>query len=771
MEKIFFSAVMCFCISAVSAFTVIVPEKADSVTMNAAKELQYHLGKVLNKTIPSAVEGRSAGGRKIYLGNTRYARKNGIDFSKYQMEESLIRSYGKDIVIGGGRPRGTLYGAYEFLERFAGIVWLDPFTTTIPRKKTLDLPEKINLRFAPSFRFRGVYSVTNTNLDKKTALAYLRFRSRMRENIFWAEKLKPEEIAQWGVTPVLGSPAPLNTLYFYTREWPDKGFDECFSLDKSGKRLRPLSKRGPGHICFSSVKARQKFAEQMKQYIAADRKKYPEFPPVLYNLSINDCDTGNCVCEGCRALTRKYGASSGAMLEFVNFVYDEVRKTYPDVKIQTSAYYFTAKAPEGICPRENVFIRFSPIDVTFRGECYTMKSLEDPLNRSSLEEMKRWSRISKLQIWSYWVNYGNHISNGGIVNAETIWKNIRLFKQHNANYIFSEAETPHLTSFHSLRLFIGYQMKKNAGQSFETLMNKFFCGYYGKAAQPMRRLYDYIALRQKEHPHLSIRAASQLAYLDRNFFKTTARFLSEAEKLAGKDRELLERILLEKNVIDLARLDIRDDWKAEPGLPPAEIVSKRVAENTVITTRRFFGKRSSFFINDVAFVTSQVKRGTVLPVPENVKKEDVYDLTVSLFSGLRDQKRYGIQKEKDPDSVTGEALVLRKAGKPYPHLREFTSGVQSRSLKKSLIKRKFTGFGDEKYHFYHLGRVNLTHQSLLWLHQSWRIQQNLDRFFRAGRSNIYDIYLSVKLEGPEYSPGSKKENAMFLDRILLISAE
>jgi hypothetical protein len=173
----------------------------------------------------------------------------------------------------------------------------------------------------------------------------------------------------------------------------------------------------------------------------------------------------------------------------------------------------------------------------------------------------------------------------------------------------------------------------------------------------------------------------------------------------------------------------------------------------------------------VAFVTSQVRRGTKLSVPENVKKEEVYDLTISQFSNLRDLKRYGIEKEKDPDSVVGEALVLRQAAKPYHHQKNFTCGIQSRSLKKSLIKRTFTGWGDEKYHFYHLGRVTLTHQSLLWLHQSWRIQQSLDRFFRVGRSNIYDIYLSIKLEGPEYSQGSKKSDAMYLDRILLIAAE
>ena len=38
----------------------------------------------------------------------------------------------------------------------------------------------------------------------------------MRENIFWAEKLKPEEIAQWGVTPVLAEEFNSMDVMFYT---------------------------------------------------------------------------------------------------------------------------------------------------------------------------------------------------------------------------------------------------------------------------------------------------------------------------------------------------------------------------------------------------------------------------------------------------------------------------------------------------------------------------------------------------------------------------
>ena len=30
----------------------------------------------------------------------------------------------------------------------------------------------------------------------------------------------------------------------------------------------------------------------------------------------------------------------------------------------------------------------------------------------------------------------------------------------------------------------------------------------------------------------------------------------------------------------------------------------------------------------------------------------------------------------------------------------------------------------------------------------------------------YDIYMSIKLEGPSYVPGSKKEDAIYMDRVI-----
>ena len=752
---------------------IIVPEKKDPVTESAQEELLLHLEKRLRKKISVFTEGRSVSGKKIWLGDTAFARRAGIDFSTCGKEECLIVSRGNDLIIGGGIPRGVLYGVYEFLERFCQVSWLDPHTTVMPEGAPLLLPENIRLRLVPSFAYRGVFTTTLISFDRVNFLKHFLFRIRMRENIFFAERIPEDLRKKWGLTPVFGSPAPLNTLYHYIRRWPEKGMEEALSLDKNGKRLRPVNVDGPGHVCFSSPLARKTFIRQMKAFVAADRKKSPENPPDFYNLSINDTPEGNCHCSGCRALTKKYGTSSGAMLDFVNEVAREVAKTYPDVKIQTSAYFFTSVPPVGIKPEKNVYVRVSPIDVTFKGTCFTMLPFEAEKNIVSRENLTGWGKIGQVQVWNYWVNFGKEISNGGIVNAEVIAQNMKFFKKHNVSYVFSECEYNDISSFHPLRVFMGYQMKKDCSQSAAVLLEKFFSGFYGKAAMPMAQLYAYIKKRQAEHPHLNVRFASELNYLDKNFFRTTEKLLGDAENSAAGDRELLRRISLERTALDLARYMIRDRWTPGPGLPGRAVLRQRILTNHPAAVERYFSSKSlrKKKIKELLNKYYLPDEGAKYPLPPALKNKRIFEILPADFLSYGLVKNTGVSVENDPQAVSGKAVVLRKTPSGLPHKSLIACGIQSRYLKKSLVRKEIKTFRDENYHLHHLGRIDLTPKCLFWAHNSWLIQLGLDRWYMPGDENKYDVWLSFKSEGAAYVPASKKENALFIDRILLVKAD
>ena len=63
----------------------------------------------------------------------------------------VIRRDGGDVVIAGASPRGTIYGVYQFIERYMGVRYLTPTVEYIPAKAPLPLPETIDIWEHPSF--------------------------------------------------------------------------------------------------------------------------------------------------------------------------------------------------------------------------------------------------------------------------------------------------------------------------------------------------------------------------------------------------------------------------------------------------------------------------------------------------------------------------------------------------------------------------------------------------------------------------------------------
>ena len=90
----------------------------------------------------------------------RLADRGGVDFTALQAEGGyLLKTVALDgrgaIVAGGNDPAGTMYAAYELLERL-GIVFQLSNDVVPERKPTLDLPD-LDLAVDPARKFRGVH--------------------------------------------------------------------------------------------------------------------------------------------------------------------------------------------------------------------------------------------------------------------------------------------------------------------------------------------------------------------------------------------------------------------------------------------------------------------------------------------------------------------------------------------------------------------------------------------------------------------------------------
>lgn len=150
---------------------VVTADKPTPIALYAARELVSHMKTATGVTLPVVTESAvpEGSGSRLFLGMTKSARGQGISPEKLPPEAYVMRSVGRDLYIvgeeGDGDPLsasnskcGTLFGAYELLERCLGVRWLWPGplgTYTPPRSGSIVLPS-LDETVAPRLAYREI---------------------------------------------------------------------------------------------------------------------------------------------------------------------------------------------------------------------------------------------------------------------------------------------------------------------------------------------------------------------------------------------------------------------------------------------------------------------------------------------------------------------------------------------------------------------------------------------------------------------------------------
>ena len=124
------------------------------------------------------------------------------------------------------------------------------------------------------------------------------------------------------------------------------------------------------------------------------------------------------------------------------------------------------------------------------------------------------------------------------------------------------------------------------------------------------------------------------------------------------------------------------------------------------------------------------------------------------------------------DAAAGKALQIKDFDKYSGFTFGYRDPMNKKNSKVKTVPRSQLP-QDEQFHCYSLGEVELSPQCYIYVHPSWHIQQSLGACFSATlqEDNRCEVFLSLKAEGPAYVPGSKKENALTLDRVLLVKLQ
>ena len=512
----------------------------------AAKELKIHLEKVTGAKFLIQKENKLPyKGNAIYVGNTSFAQKNNIDVKKLHSEEWVIKNVGKNLILTGGNLRGTLYAVYEFLEQQVNCYWFDEYMEQIPVKKKLIIPA-LNIKNKPAFYGRQI-AMGKPILRDSRQLIVLRARNKDTRNTCGAE---------FG----FGEGVSSHSFYAFSKKFPaDK--KEYLAMYFDGTRPVAKNGSGPGQICLTNPGARQEVIKQIKANLTKFYKEKNKSIVPVVSLIPND-KNWCCQCPECKAVIKKENADSGALLSFVNFIAEEIKKDFPSALISTAAYMNNVTAPKFVRPNDNVMVEIAQLnaewatsDVQKAEFPELFRPLLHPLNTQARKTFTTWANISKqLEVWDYWVEWTDKFPTPYVI-LNTIASDLKFFQKCKVGRVYVEQEYfRNNPCFHSLTTWVGWKLMQDPNKNLDQLVKIFMKGYYGPAGNKMYQLWQMmeqsIAAVPVKAGKMSVMRPTQRPYLTLDFYRKGQKLLDEAEKLCPVNSRYLLNVQKERIPFD-----------------------------------------------------------------------------------------------------------------------------------------------------------------------------------------------------------------------------
>jgi hypothetical protein len=474
---------------AAKAVIVVAADAAESVR-HAANELAGFLQQITGAKFE--IKAPPAAGQSRLLVGPGAAKSATEDFSTDGLGSDgiIIQTVGDDLILAGGRPRGTLYAVYTFLEEHVGCRWWSSKASTIPVKPTLRI-DQLDIRYVPPLEYRESFWFDAFDGDWAV-------RNKSNGN---SERLGDKHGGKHRYEGFVHTFFPLIPPDKYFEDYP-----EWFSEIK-GKRTHNRTQ-----LCLTN--------EEMKKELIKNLKGRLRNNPAATIASVSQNDWhGNCQCPKCAAIEKEEGSPAGLMLRFVNAVAEDIEEEFPNVAISTLAYQYTRKPPKITKPRPNVIVRLCSI------ECSFSKPLADERNKKFRDDIVGWSKIcNRLYIWDYTTNFRHYIMPHP--NLLVLGPNVKFFVDHNVKGIFEQgAYTSNGAEMAELRAWVLAKLLWDPTLDGQKLIGEFIEGYYGPAGPHIK---DYLEIThdavEESRDHLGC------------FSQHTAKFLSFETLSKGWER-------------------------------------------------------------------------------------------------------------------------------------------------------------------------------------------------------------------------------------------
>lgn len=483
------------------------------------------------------------GEREILLGYDEYAASlfPNIDMPALGSDGFVIRSNGEKLLIAGGRPRGTMYGVYTFLEKYLGCRWYTSDFSHIPRRAVVELDPIDDLQ-APALEYREIFYKDAFDPD---------WAARNRINGHH-QKLDERHGGSVIFYPFVHTFDTLVPQSKYFNEHPE------YYSEIDGSR-----KSGDTQLCLTNPEVLEIAYRAARQWVL----DHPEAS--IFSVSQND-GFYYCQCPQCRAVDEYEGSHSGTLIRFVNAITERLTAEFPSISVETLAYQYSRIPPRHVRPHPSLIVRLCSIECCFSHpltRCDARRrphSTEYILTTKFREDLAGWGKIcSRVYIWDYVVNFKNYVM--PYANFHVLKPNMRFFVENNVKGVFEQGcgDMPY-GELAELRAFLLSRLLWDKDVDTDALTNEFLAAFYGPAAGYVRAYIDLFREHViKNDIHMTMNSNPNHHDFPDEVLTRAEQLLSAAETLApdGPMRVRVRRLQLSIKYMRMSHIPKDDPGK------------------------------------------------------------------------------------------------------------------------------------------------------------------------------------------------------------------
>ncbi len=350
---------------------IVISSKATPREHFAAKELQKYMEKIVGVKLSIVQDNRVFVKKRIIIGGPE---RNSAAAELIAAEEFgrtvpgpegfLIKSFGEDALLIAGSEdsceRGTVYGVYEFLERYLGCslsAYSHPDVAAgewIPSAKEITLAEISYVKAMADRPFRGAcvqYGDAAGDPNRALNVVFFEWLLKNRYNYVYLWTKTYEQYKDMGLVDVASRMGlelmvghhdasdlflpPEGNKYF-----PEKYYEthpEYYRLQEDGTRFKVVDHAGQMIFCSRNMELIEEISKNIISWLS-------ENPIVkMVQLAPHDGRAPQCVCEACAPYSK-----SENYIYFMNEIAIRVAKVHPDVKMVSMVYVDLWECPKDV---------------------------------------------------------------------------------------------------------------------------------------------------------------------------------------------------------------------------------------------------------------------------------------------------------------------------------------------------------------------------------------------------------------------------------------